>query len=96
MGEIEAPTKADAQGSILHSQMARTVVHKLGTDLRFRLAFLLVGVAIAVPVGLVTGKLANATIVTSVFIILSGLAGYREERLSKSLASTGRGDSDSN
>jgi hypothetical protein len=76
--------------------MARTVAHKIGSDWRIRAAFLLIGVAIAVPVGLVTERLSAATGVACVFSILAGLAGYREERLAQSLAPTDRQNSDSN
>jgi len=60
--------------------MAHAVVHKLGTDWRFRLAFLLLGVAISVPVGLVTEKLGAAAIVVAAFSMVVGLCKYRYER----------------
>jgi hypothetical protein len=76
--------------------VARTAAHKLGTDWRFQVAFLLVGVAIAVPVGLVTGRLVEGVLVLNVFTILFSLVKYREERLARSLASPGRERRDSN
>jgi hypothetical protein len=76
--------------------MARTVAHKLGTDSKFQAAFLMIGIAIAIPVGIVTKNVAAASVVVSVFVLLLGLARYREERLARSLASPGSAESDSN
>jgi hypothetical protein len=59
--------------------MAHTVIDKLANDLRFRTAFLLLGAAIAVLVGLVTASLSAADIVASIFLMVAGLCRFREE-----------------
>jgi hypothetical protein len=61
--------------------MARTFAHKLATDRRFWMAFVLLGVVISVPVGLVTGRLGAAGIVISTFSMTASLCQMREERL---------------
>ncbi|HET9591968.1 MAG TPA: hypothetical protein VFP17_03545 [Solirubrobacterales bacterium] len=60
--------------------MFRAVSQTLATDLRFRAGFLLLGVALSIPIGLISGSLGAAVVVVSIFSILVGLAKYREER----------------
>lgn len=60
--------------------MARTVAHRLGTDLRFQMGFLLLGVVIAVSVGLITDKLGAVGLVLGLFSIVVGLCKSRNER----------------
>jgi hypothetical protein len=69
--------------------MARTFAHKIATDWRFRGMFLLLGIAIAVPVGLATDELPAATIVVSVFSMVAGGIEYHHERVAKSALGPG-------
>lgn len=62
--------------------MAHTVFQRLGTDLRFQIAFLLVGVAISVAVGLLTGRLAYAALLVNAFNMVVVVARYRQQRSS--------------
>lgn len=57
-------------------QMARN----LATDLRFQAAFLLLGVAISVPVGLVTESLGWAVVVVSTFSVVMGLGKLQQAK----------------
>lgn len=60
--------------------MVRTLFRKLGTDLRFQVAFLLLVVLLSVVVGLVTERVVTGFMVLNVFSIVVGGAKYREER----------------
>lgn len=60
--------------------MAHTFAHKVATDVKFRMTVLFIGVAISVPVGLVTGELSDANLVVSTFLIVVGLCGLWAER----------------
>ena len=52
---------------------------KLTTDMRFRVASVLIAIAIAVPVGLITGKLGWATATMGAFIVALSLCRHRYE-----------------
>jgi hypothetical protein len=56
------------------------MIRNLATDLRFQVAFLLLGVAISVPVGLVTESLGWAVVVVSTFSIVMGLCKHQQAR----------------
>jgi hypothetical protein len=65
---------------MLDLSMIHAVFKNLATDLRFRAGFLLSGVALSIPIGLISGSLGAAAGVVSIFSILVGLAKYRQER----------------
>lgn len=56
------------------------MMRKLATDTRFRVMFLLLGVAISVLVALATGSLGWAVVVVSSFSIAVGLCKYQQAR----------------
>lgn len=60
--------------------MASTFFHKIQTDWRYRVACVLVPVAVAVVASLVTGKLGAGALVMGVFSIVIGGAKYRHEQ----------------
>lgn len=62
--------------------MARTVLDKLGSDLRVQVAYVLLAFAVSLVAVLVTGRLGMAGLVLSVSgIVLAGIK-YRHERVS--------------
>jgi hypothetical protein len=60
--------------------MVCTVVDELGTDWRFQVAFVLLGVAISIAVGLITERLSASGLGLSVTGLVLGGAKYRHER----------------
>lgn len=60
--------------------MARTVLHKLGTDLRFQVAFVLLAFAISSVVGLVTERLGAAGLVLCLFALVAAGAKLQHEK----------------
>jgi hypothetical protein len=49
------------------------MIDRLATDLKYRAVFLLLGVAMSLVVGVLTGSLGWAVLVVSIFIIAVGL-----------------------
>jgi uncharacterized membrane protein len=62
--------------------MARTVFHKLGSDLRFQVAYVLLAVAVSLVVVLVTGSPGTGGLVASALAFVSAGAKYRHEQAS--------------
>jgi uncharacterized membrane protein len=64
--------------------MARAVYHKLGSDLRFKVAYVLLAIAISLVVVLVTGSLGTGGLVASALAFVSAGAKYQHEQASLS------------
>ncbi len=54
------------------------MIRNLATDSKFQVVFLLLGVAISVPVGLVTESLGWAVVVVSTFSIVVGFCKHQQ------------------
>jgi hypothetical protein len=62
--------------------MGRTVFHKLGSDLRFQVAYALVAIAISLVVVLVTGRPGWGGLMLSASTFVIAGAKYRHEQAS--------------
>jgi hypothetical protein len=60
--------------------MIPVVFRNLGTDPRFQVTFVLLGLVISVVVGLISDSVGAAGIVLSIFGMVLGFAKYRQER----------------
>lgn len=58
------------------------MIDQLATDLKYRAVFLLLGVAISLVVGVLTGSLGWAVLVVAIFTIAVGLSKSRHAKRS--------------